>query len=209
MKRLYLVCWHYTLCRLVVNMHVEKIRCKNNGGISFMAKAKNKKNEKNLIAETAAKIVGSSKVVLDDLKEKAKPVIEDVKEKAKPVIEDVKEKASPVIEEVKEKSAPVAQAVKEKTEPATKIVKEKAAAATETVKKSVKSVTEKFVDQQVFIQYKGKEVLVKDIEKQAEEQYVNDGNKAGVLKEIKIYIKPEDNAAYYVINDSYSGKVSF
>ena len=198
MKRLYLVCWHYTLCRLVVNMHVEKIRCKNNGGISFMAKAKNKKNEKNLIAETAAKIVGSSKVVLDDLKEKAKPVIEDVKEKA-----------SPVIEEVKEKSAPVAQAVKEKTEPATKIVKEKAAAATETVKKSVKSVTEKFVDQQVFVQYKGKEVLVKDIEKQAEEQYVNDGNKAGVLKEIKIYIKPEDNAAYYVINDSYSGKVSF
>lgn len=198
MKRLYLVCWHYTLCRLVVNMHVEKIRCKNNGGISFMAKAKNKKTEKNLIAETAAKIVGSSKVVLDDLKEKAKPVIEDVKEKA-----------SPVIEEVKEKSAPVAQAVKEKTEPATKIVKEKAAAATETVKKSVKSVTEKFVDQQVFVQYKGKEVLVKDIEKQAEEQYVNDGNKAGVLKEIKIYIKPEDNAAYYVINDSYSGKVSF
>lgn len=198
MKRLYLVCWHYTLCRLVVNMHVEKIRCKNNGGISFMAKAKNKKNEKNLIAETAAKIVGSSKVVLDDLKEKAKPVIEDVKEKA-----------SPVIEEVKEKSAPVAQAVKEKTEPATKIVMEKAAAATETVKKSVKSVTEKFVDQQVFVQYKGKEVLVKDIEKQAEEQYVNDGNKAGVLKEIKIYIKPEDNAAYYVINDSYSGKVSF
>ena len=198
MKRLYLVCWHYTLCRLVVNMHVEKIRCKNNGGISFMTKAKNKKNEKNLIAETAAKIVGSSKVVLDDLKEKAKPVIEDVKEKA-----------SPVIEEVKEKSAPVAQAVKEKTEPATKIVMEKAAAATETVKKSVKSVTEKFVDQQVFVQYKGKEVLVKDIEKQAEEQYVNDGNKAGVLKEIKIYIKPEDNAAYYVINDSYSGKVSF
>ena len=198
MKRLYLVCWHYTLCRLVVNMHVEKIRCKNNGGISFMAKAKNKKTEKNLIAETAAKIVGSSKVVLDDLKEKAKPVIEDVKEKA-----------SPVIEEVKEKSAPVAQAVKEKTEPATKIVMEKAAAATETVKKSVKSVTEKFVDQQVFVQYKGKEVLVKDIEKQAEEQYVNDGNKAGVLKEIKIYIKPEDNAAYYVINDSYSGKVSF
>lgn len=163
-----------------------------------MAKAKNKKTEKNLIAETAAKIVGSSKVVLDDLKEKAKPVIEDVKEKA-----------SPVIEEVKEKSAPVAQAVKEKTEPATKIVMEKAAAATETVKKSVKSVTEKFVDQQVFVQYKGKEVLVKDIEKQAEEQYVNDGNKAGVLKEIKIYIKPEDNAAYYVINDSYSGKVSF
>lgn len=163
-----------------------------------MAKAKNKKIEKNLIAETAAKIVGSSKVVLDDLKEKAKPVIEDVKEKA-----------SPVIEEVKEKSAPVAQAVKEKTEPATKIVMEKAAAATETVKKSVKSVTEKFVDQQVFVQYKGKEVLVKDIEKQAEEQYVNDGNKAGVLKEIKIYIKPEDNAAYYVINDSYSGKVSF
>ena len=67
----------------------------------------------------------------------------------------------------------------------------------------------KLMDNEAISSFNTKMFLVKDIEKQAEEQYVNDGNKAGVLKEIKIYIKPEDNAAYYVINDSYSGKVSF
>ena len=32
-------------------------------------------------------------------------------------------------------------------------------------------------------------------------------NKVGDLKDVKIYLKPEDASAYYVINDNNSGKV--
>ena len=38
-------------------------------------------------------------------------------------------------------------------------------------------------------------------------KYVADGHKATEVKAVKLYIKPEDRAAYYVINDEYAGKV--
>ncbi|MCC8016137.1 MAG: DUF6465 family protein [Clostridiales bacterium] len=36
--------------------------------------------------------------------------------------------------------------------------------------------------------------------------YVEAGNKASSIKSVKVYVKAEDNAVYYVINDSVSGK---
>ena len=38
-------------------------------------------------------------------------------------------------------------------------------------------------------------------------QYVEAGNDINSIKDIKLYLKPQDFTAYYVINDDYTGKV--
>ena len=35
----------------------------------------------------------------------------------------------------------------------------------------------------------------------------NDGNKIKDIKDLKLYVKPEEFMAYYVINDDISGKI--
>ena len=36
---------------------------------------------------------------------------------------------------------------------------------------------------------------------------VQSENKRKAIKDIKVYIKPEDHAAYYVVNNEYAGKI--
>lgn len=58
----------------------------------------------------------------------------------------------------------------------------------------------------VYIQYGDKEVCLQDVLDKVEEQWTKDmENEADSLKELKLYIKPEDNAAYYVINGDVTG----
>ena len=158
-----------------------------------------------MVEPMVQKVVDEAKPVIHDMKEKAKPVVDEVKEKAKPVMDEVKEKAKPVVDEVKEKTKPVVDEVKEKSKPVVKTVKDKATA----VKKSAKDIADKFVDRQVFLQYDGQEILMRYLVDKAEEDYAANGSKAGTVKVEKVYVKPEDHAAYYVINDSVSGKINF
>ena len=41
------------------------------------------------------------------------------------------------------------------------------------------------------------------------EAWVAEGNKETALKEIALYVKPEENAIYYVVNGDVTGKVEF
>lgn len=77
----------------------------------------------------------------------------------------------------------------------------KSSAAKTTASRAKKNVVE------TFIQFQGCEVSQEVIIERVKEQYVADGHKATEVKEVKLYIKPEDRAAYYVINDEYAGKV--
>lgn len=58
----------------------------------------------------------------------------------------------------------------------------------------------------VYIQYKGKEDGVDDLVEAARADY-RVAHKRKPINSIKIYVKPEEYAAYYVVNDSYFGKV--
>lgn len=42
----------------------------------------------------------------------------------------------------------------------------------------------------------------------AKEAFTADGHRASSIKSLKVYLKPEEYAAYYVINDTYAGKVN-
>ena len=59
----------------------------------------------------------------------------------------------------------------------------------------------------LFVEYQGLQVSEKDIVAKIKEIWVNDGNKIKDFKDLKLYVKPEEFMAYYVINDDISGKI--
>ena len=59
---------------------------------------------------------------------------------------------------------------------------------------------------EIYIQYADQEVQIQDVLDKIKEQWTKDmGNEEDDLQELKVYIKPEDNAAYYVINGDVTG----
>ena len=52
----------------------------------------------------------------------------------------------------------------------------------------------------LYVQYAGKEYTEKDLVSEVKKAYTELGNKASDIKTVEIYLKPEENVAYYVIN---------
>lgn len=93
----------------------------------------------------------------------------------------------------------------------------KVAAAKKTVKKAatktaakasaaVNTVVEEFTTD-VYIQFGDREAAAKDVVARVKEAYVNEGHKISSIKSVQVYVKPEENAAYYVINKKSAGKI--
>lgn len=89
--------------------------------------------------------------------------------------------------------------VEEKKAPAKK-------AATATKKAPAKKAAAK-VETVVTVQFMGNEVAVSAVEEKVKAQFVAEGNKASSIKSLNIYVKPEESAAYYVINGDVTGRV--
>ena len=71
----------------------------------------------------------------------------------------------------------------------------------ETAKKTpAKRITAKDIKTSVVVQFAGKEVAEKDLIAAVKKAYTKKGNKVGDIKTIEIYVKPEECAAYYVVN---------
>ncbi len=119
----------------------------------------------------------------------------------------------PVDSQIETKAAP------KKVTKKTKIEKEeknttKKAAATPKKSKSNKETTkasatvEKVATiEQVYFQYAGKELSSQAILDQVKKLWESAGNKLSAIQTLNLYIKPEENAAYFVINDTLTGKV--
>lgn len=60
---------------------------------------------------------------------------------------------------------------------------------------------------EVLVQYRGYEANMDEIVKKVKEQYLRKGNEEASIESVQVYIKPEDFAAYYVINDGFVGKI--
>ena len=62
---------------------------------------------------------------------------------------------------------------------------------------------------ETVLQFAGKEVTEKDLLKQVKEVWTKElKNKVGDMKAVKIYVKPEETASYYVVNDGEAtGKI--
>ena len=102
-----------------------------------------------------------------------------------------------VEETVKVEKKPAAK----KAEKEVKEVAEKKPAAKRTTKKAVKTT--------LVVQAAGKEVSMEDAIARVKEAWVAAGNKEADVKEIALYVKPEENAIYYVVNGDVTGRVDF
>lgn len=123
---------------------------------------------------------------------------ETVKAAADKTAETAKAAADKAVTAVKEETKKVA----EKTAKATKAVKA-------TAKKVVKKAEEKKAEAvtEVYLQFGGRESTLDSVVAKATDAYVADGHRASSIKKLQVYVKPEESAAYYVINDKYAGRV--
>ena len=145
-------------------------------------------------SRAAAKIANAIKA---EPAKAAKTAAKAVKEEEKTAVkaeEKAEVKASekaPVKAEPEKKEAAKAPAKAEKKAPVKKAASKKAELKTE-----------------MFLQFAGKEYTDKEIFDKI--KYVWSKvlkNKVGDMKDVKIYLKPEESAAYYVINGDTTGKV--
>ena len=60
---------------------------------------------------------------------------------------------------------------------------------------------------EVCIQYSNREIFQDDLIEQIKKQYFTDGNLEKINR-LQIYIKPEENKAYYIVNDAIFGNVN-
>lgn len=70
----------------------------------------------------------------------------------------------------------------------------------ETKKAPAKRAAAKDIKTSVVVQFAGKEVTEKELIAAVKKAYTKKGNKVSDIKTIEIYVKPEENAAYYVVN---------
>lgn len=119
------------------------------------------------------------------------------------------------VDEVKETAAAEVKADVETEKAATAEVEaEKAATevkaeveAEKPVEVEVKTEVEKKAATDVFVQYGSVEVKAKDIVAKIKDQYSGSGKNVDDIDTLKVYIKPEENVAYYVINEEEKGSV--
>ncbi len=176
--------------------------------------APRKKSTAAAAESTSAKEVKSTEVT----EEKSEAKAAEAKTTAKKAAEKntAAEKAS---EKKKAERKPVPKAIgtKKDTTKAGVLVEEKPAKAEK--KSAVKKAAEKKpaakkpsakaeVKTEMFLQFDGKEFTEKEIFQKVKEVWTKVlKNKVGDMKDVKIYLKPEESAAYYVINDDTSGKI--
>ena len=125
---------------------------------------------------------------------------EEVKAEAKEVVAKKAETVVKKAEETVKKAEETAKKAEAKT--TAKKATKKAAA-----KKTAKAEKKELVPE-VFVQFDGNEDVVANVIERAKEAFTADGHRASSIKSLKVYLKPEEYAAYYVINDTYAGKVN-
>lgn len=86
--------------------------------------------------------------------------------------------------------------------PATKkTTTRKSTAKKTTTRKTAAKKTETVSKAEVFVQYKGFEFSESSIMEKVNAAWEAEGKKVSAIKKVKLYVKPEDGKAYYVINE--------
>ena len=128
----------------------------------------------------------------------------------------LKETAKDTVKKATEAAAPAAKAVKEAAAPAAKTVKKETAKAADKAKTAVKKTAEKAaakkpaakkeIEATVSVQFSGKSYTTEELVAIAKDVWKYDlKQKASDFKSVELYVKPEENQAYYVINGEHTG----
>lgn len=152
--------------------------------------------EKAAEVKAAVKATETKAVVkAEEVKAEAKEV---VAKKAETVVKKAEETVKKAEETAKKAETTVKAAAKTTAKKATKKV---------AAKKTAKAEKKELVPE-VFVQFNGNEDVVANVIERAKEAFAADRHRASSIKSLKVYLKPEEYAAYYVVNDTYAGKVN-
>jgi len=168
--------------------------------------------EEKVILNAEADLV---KVAALEAEKKAEDAVKKTVKKAEPIKKAADEKKAETKKKVEaDKKKVEAKVAADKKKVETKVaadkkaVEAKAEKAEKAVKKTVKKAAEKVaVSEVVYVQYAEGETTIADITKKVKDQFVAEGHRASSIKSVRIYVKPEERAAYYVINDANAGRV--
>ena len=152
----------------------------------------NKRMAKKAEKKAEMKAVEAKKVVQE------KPAVKTIEikpiEKVEEVVTEVKEEAV-VAEEI------VVAEVKEETVVVAEETKEEKPKAKRTRKAKIKT--------SIVVQAHDREVSMEEAIERATEDWCKSGNDRADLKEIAVYVKPEEAGIFYVINGKATGRVAF
>ncbi len=141
----------------------------------------------------------SLKDIMDMAVDAAKPYVE----KIEPTIKKAKEKAKPAVKKAKEKVEPAVKKAKEKVEPAVKKAKQK---ADPVIKEAAKQTSRLLAKTETYIQFGDIELNTNYISDKVRSDY-EEREDSKTIKKLRIYIKPEERKAYYVVNDNSTGSI--
>jgi hypothetical protein len=134
-------------------------------------------------AKVVAKVEETKTVVKGSVAEKKEAGTATVKNVAKNAAKDVAAETKAVATKVKETA---------KTKKSTK---------------TAKSTSKDELKPEVFIQFYSSEAVVAEVVEKVKSKFVEEGHRASTIKSLQVYLKPEENAAYYVINQKTAGRV--
>lgn len=132
-----------------------------------------------------------------------KPGRPKMTEKQKADAKKAKDEAKAVAEVAALKAKDDAEKLKEEVEDAEAVAKASAKQARKKIAEKVES-----DKSAIFIQFRGIETTADELAERAKAAFKAE-HKRTAIEQIKVYVKPEDNAMYYVVNDKFMGKVDF
>lgn len=120
--------------------------------------------------------------------------------KTEEILDEVKDTLEDMADAVADAAKPVVKKVKAAAKPAAKKAAKAGSDAVEAMKKAAPKKTE------YYVQFAGNEVNVEELAAKAKAAFKETHKRTAVVS-CRIYVKPEDNAAYYVINDTFFGRI--
>lgn len=120
-------------------------------------------------------------------------------------VKAVKEDAVKAASKIKAEAKPAKEAITKAANKAAAKAKTEAKAAAKKASAKKAEVKADLKKENVILQFAGKEIEIDSIVDLAKDDFK--ANNKGYIRSISVYVKPEDNAAYYVVNNKTTGKV--
>ena len=164
---------------------------------------------KSVVTASEEKAVKAETPKTDDVKASVETKAAEKTAEVKPAAEKPVEEKTAEVKSAEEKTTAVKSEELAKKTAAKKTTTRKTAAAEKTTTRTTaKTTAAKKAEPvtEVYVQYWGKEIHTSEVADRIKKIWTEDmGKKASELKDLKIYIKPEDNGAHYVINGDVTG----
>lgn len=164
---------------------------------------------KSVVTASEEKAVKAETPKTDDAKASVETKAAEKTAEVKPAAEKPVEEKTAEVKSAEEKTTAVKSKEPAKKTAAKKTTTRKTTAAKKTTTKTAaKTTAAKKAEPvtEVYVQYWGKEIHTSEVADRIKKIWTEDmGKKASELKDLKIYIKPEDNGAHYVINGDVTG----